>query len=98
MAPQHLTTTQRGLGAAWQRKSERMRKNMPDGQPCAKCGGPMYKWQPIELDHLIPRRLGGGDGPVALAHRYCNRRAGAILRNRLYAGRPRTQARKLTRW
>jgi len=92
------TTTQRGLGAAWQRKSERMRKAMPEGHPCARCGGPMYSHQPIELDHLIPRRLGGGDGPVALAHQTCNRRAGAQLSNLLRKGKPRTQARKLARW
>src|SRR5512142_1369094 len=100
MTAQRLTTTQRGLGAAHQQLSKRMRANMPDGQPCAKCGQPMHKWQPIELDHLIPRAYGGAGGPVALTHRRCNRRAGAIIGNRSPKRRARRaiKAAAYTRW
>ncbi len=89
MTQPRLTTTQRGLGAPHQQQSKRMRKNMRQGQPCCICGQPMYHWQPIELDHLVPRALGGIGGPTALAHQHCNRRQGAILGNRLRARRRR---------
>ncbi len=91
-----LTTTQRGLGAAHQQRSKRMRKTMADGTPCAICGRPMYRWQILELDHTVPRALGGTNGPTALAHRYCNRRKGAILGNKLRARRRRVV--RYTRW
>jgi hypothetical protein len=41
------------------------------GQPCARCGGPMYPWQLLDLDHYEDGSTWRG-----LAHRSCNRRAG----------------------
>jgi len=77
-----LSTTQRGLGYRHQSARRAALAAMRDGDPCSKCGGPMYRGQKLELDHLIPRAYGGTDGPVALAHQYCNRRAGAVLGNK----------------
>lgn len=81
------TTTQRGLGSSHQRDVKRARAALKDGEPCWRCGYPMYRWQKLDLDHLVNRIDGGADGPTRLAHASCNRRAGqqittAILRSR----------------
>jgi hypothetical protein len=52
---------------------------MRNGDPCAKCGGPMFVGQALDVDHY-PGRMFGGPQITRLAHRYCNRRAGAIMR------------------
>jgi hypothetical protein len=60
------------------------------GQPCPLCWGRpwqygdglMWPWQKLDLDHAVPRAL-GGQGPRRIVHARCNRRAGAILGNRL---------------
>lgn len=74
-----VTTTERGLG--WRHQQERaalLAKLIP-GQPCPLCGYPMYHpEQRLDLDHHIPRAL-GGEGPRRLVHARCNRRAGALL-------------------
>ena len=67
----------------------------------------MYRWQlavdrndPNGIDadhHARPRALGGGDAD-ALAHRRCNRRAGAVLGNRLRGRRPRPPRTPLPHW
>jgi hypothetical protein len=41
------------------------------GQPCARCGLPMYVTQDLDLDHTDDRT-----GYLGLSHRSCNRRAG----------------------
>lgn len=52
---------------------------MRDGQPCCRCGRPMYRGQPLDLDHHDddPTRYRG------LAHARCNRSAGATKGNQL---------------
>ena len=50
-----------------------------DGDRCWRCGRPMYGWQQLDLDHVTDRVFGGAGGPTRLAHRSCNRRAGAAL-------------------
>jgi len=52
------------------------------GQPCARCGQPMYVSQLLDLDHTDDRA-----GYLGLSHRSCNRRDGqrkttAILKAR----------------
>jgi hypothetical protein len=52
------------------------------GQPCARCGQPMYVTQLLDLDHTDDRA-----GYLGLSHRACNRRDGqrkttAILKAR----------------
>ena len=43
---------------------------------CRFCGEAIEAWQLWDLDHLLGRE-GGDWGPVALAHRRCNRADGA---------------------
>ncbi len=51
-----------------------------DGDRCARCGRPTYRWQPLEADHVLaPHALDPGAVPDALSHRACNRYAGAVL-------------------
>jgi hypothetical protein len=69
------------------------------GQPCARCGQPMYQTQLLDLDHTDDRL-----GYLGLSHRACNRRDGqrkttAILKARGWTPSPR-QLRAITakRW
>lgn len=79
-----------------------------DGTPCPRCGRGMYRWmitwvdgRPtsrwLDYDHVVPRAL-GGNGPRRLVHRRCNRRAGAILGNRMRRGKARAKAARYNRW
>ena len=76
-----MTTTSKGLGWAHQQARIRALRDMPEGQPCARCGRPMYRAQPLELDHF-PGRMYGGPQTLRLSHMRCNRRAGASAGNR----------------
>jgi hypothetical protein len=103
MARYTATTTERGLGAGHQRDRITALTQLRDGQPCARCGGPMYRsavyWvggkprsRTLDLDHF-PGRMYGGPQITRLAHRSCNRRSGqrqttAILKAK---GRPLTR-------
>jgi 5-methylcytosine-specific restriction endonuclease McrA len=87
------TTTQAGLGYAHQKARAAALAAFRDGTPCPYCPYPMYRWQALELDHVIPRALGGISGPVRLAHAVCNRRAGGRIGGRIRA-RQRAQQRK----
>lgn len=82
-----------GLGAAHQAERRRQLAALWPGQPCPRCGRGLYPGQPLDLDHMIARALGGASGPVLLAHARCNRSAGAALGNRLRSvpGRPAPQ-------
>jgi len=91
-------TTDRGYN--YEHKAIRKAKlaALVDGTPCRRCGHPMIhpKRCPhgrcffciLELGHYTDQILGGG-GPRELEHRYCNRAAGARLRNQLYRRRKR---------
>lgn len=94
--PRRGTTTQRGYGAPHQRARRQLKAAMRDGDPCCRCGLPMYRWQlelgrndmrGIDADHHAQARALGGPLPDALAHRRCNRRAGAVLGNHLRRAR-----------
>ncbi len=87
-------TTERGLGGAHQADLKRLLAAHRDGDPCWRCGQPMYKWQQLERDHIIDRAHGGTNGPAVLAHACCNRSAGATTGNRnrpgpAYRGAPK---------
>lgn len=95
--PRHGTTQHRGYGAAHQREAARLKRDMQDGDPCCRCDGPMYRWQldldrndprGIDADHYEQARALGGELPDALAHRRCNRSAGATLGNQLRTRTP----------
>lgn len=81
------TTKERGLGGTWQRKRKTALALLRDGDPCWRCGHPMYKWQCLDLDHVTPRSQGGADGPAVLAHASCNRRAGQRLTTQILRAR-----------
>lgn len=83
MARYRGTTAERGLGTAHQNDRKRLLALHREGDPCWRCGKPMYKSQGLDRDHIIDRALGGAQGPAVLAHRSCNRSAGAKLGNRL---------------
>lgn len=92
------TTTQRGLGHPHQRLRARL---LPQayGHPCPYCGRPMLEGQDLDLDHPLPRALGGKPGEGRMAHRHCNRSRGSKLGNALRAAR-RQPPRRVTsrRW
>lgn len=76
-----LTTTQRGLGSDHQKRRKTALAALIEGTPCPFCGNPMTRDMQLDLDHGTPLRLGGNGGDSRLAHRACNRRAGAKLAN-----------------
>jgi len=66
-------------GPAHRRRRKQLLAMMRDGQPCARCGRPMFRSadnRHIELDHLDDGGIDGGG--TALSHRTCNRRAGRL--------------------
>jgi len=85
MARWQGTTAQRGLGTEHQRDKKRLQAQLRDGQPCWRCGLPMYRWQELDRDHITDRARGGAQGPAVLAHASCNRKAGAQAGNQRQA-------------
>jgi hypothetical protein len=86
------TTAQRGLGSEHQKARKRLLAELKDGDPCARCGGPMYRGWPrlLEVDDFPPRSIAvplGIKPEKRLSHKLCNRRAGAALSARLNAMR-----------
>ncbi|SFO14354.1 Recombination endonuclease VII [Actinomadura madurae] len=69
-------TTSRGYGWRHQQARRIALANMEPGQPCARCGQPMSRAEPLDLDHTDDRA-----GYRGLAHRSCNRSAGAAKGN-----------------
>ena len=59
------------------------------GQPCARCGLPMYVTQLLDLDHTDDRA-----GYLGLSHRSCNRRAGQRKTTAILNGRGWTPTRR----
>ena len=90
-------TTERGLGAA-HRRQRRLLLPLAYGKACPLCGKLMLQGQPLDLDHETPRVLGGIGGPTRIAHRRCNRRAGAKLGNRLQTAKRRAVKTYRSRW
>lgn len=69
------TTTQRGLGWEHQKQRKRLLAKHRDGDLCGHCGEPMFKSQPLQADHTIPRSLGGAKAD-RLLHSWCNESRG----------------------
>ena len=82
MARYRGTTTERGLGSQHQATRRTLHAQLRDGDPCARCGGPMYRsqWPYLDVDDF-PGRMYGGPQVKRLSHRYCNRAAGARMGN-----------------
>jgi 5-methylcytosine-specific restriction endonuclease McrA len=92
-------TTAVGLGYQHQRDRKRAIAVMPDGTPCQLCGKPMHRTQQLHYDHIIPRALGGKDGPRRIVHASCNVRAGQRLAVQLRRRqRGKVPARRYNRW
>ena|ERR1700744_1862986 len=74
-----------GYGYAHQRDRRLAIATMVDGTLCPFCHKPMYKAmsKQLDYDHSIPVAYGGIDSPKRLAHRACNRGAGARMTNRI---------------
>ena len=66
------------------------------GKECPLCGCVMLEGMALELDHVVPRAMGGMDGPVRITHARCNRAAGARLRNLMYGNNLNKRVR--SRW
>lgn len=80
--PRHGDRNQRGYGAAHRRRARELKANMHDGDPCARCGGPMYRADlaRIHADHITVHAVDGGELPDALSHGSCNEAHGARLK------------------
>jgi len=92
--PRHGTTAARGYGHAHRAATAKLKANMHDGQPCARGGEPLYRWQldlprghrrSIHGDHVGQPRALGGDLPDALTCCYHNTQHGGRLASRLRA-------------
>jgi 5-methylcytosine-specific restriction endonuclease McrA len=84
MAAPRRTTTEQGLG--WEHRQRRAALlPLAYGKACPLCGELMLRSQHLDLDHSVPRVLGGQHGD-RICHRHCNRSAGATLGNRLRQG------------
>jgi hypothetical protein len=70
------TTTERGYGSTHQQLRARLLSVFTPGQPCARCGQPMWG-PPLDLGHTPDRTAYTG-----LEHRRCNRGDGARRGNR----------------
>lgn len=80
MARYYGSSAERGYGTAHQKLRRVLMKAWRPGDPCARCGRPMWDKKRIDLGHTDDRT-----GYRGLEHAYCNRRAGAGNANR--AGR-----------
>ena len=86
--PQHLaelerlrgSPTRRGLGRAYQRRRAPL-----IGLPCALRLPGCTGWAGT-ADHVVPRVLGGADGPLRPACKTCNSKAGGGLAHRRFLG------------
>lgn len=87
--PRPGSAASRGYGHAHRRQRAHLLSRFQDGDPCCRCGQPMYRGQALEADHHGVAKAMGGLLPDALAHASCNRRAGAILGNRMRGARRR---------
>jgi len=89
-----------GSQYAWPHQKARRKAiaSLVEGTRCWRCGRPMFRWQDLDLDHVVPVVLGGTDSGTVLAHARCNRSAGATLGNRLRGRRRGRRRRALPKW
>jgi hypothetical protein len=90
--PRRGKTTARGYGTEHRRTTAQLKAAMRDGQPCARGGEPLYRWQlalsphhplSIDGDHVGKARALGGSRTDGLSCAHHNRQHGARLGNRL---------------
>ena len=75
-----MTTTQRGYGAAHQRKRALLHANAI-GNPCPICHDTMHHNQPLDLDHTTPLSTDPTSQGDRIVHSSCNRAHGASISN-----------------
>lgn len=70
------STSQRGYGWEHQQARAKAIRDLNDGDPCSRCGGPMFRAESkgLDLDHRDDRI-----GYRGLAHATCNRRVGQAV-------------------
>jgi hypothetical protein len=81
----------------WQHQKARKaaKAKMRDGDPCCRCGQPMYRGDDLHLDHDDYDRT----VYLGLSHATCNERAGAVKVNAMRSGRWQApQANPSRRW
>jgi hypothetical protein len=72
-------------GSTHRRVAQQLKYRLRDGDPCCRCGRPMYRWMlPLDVD-AAHRDLLDGELPDALNHRSCNR---TQLANTMQGGKP----------
>lgn len=72
MARYYGSSAERGYGTAHQRLRRQLMAKWRPGDPCARCGRPMWDKKAIDLGHTDDRT-----GYRGLEHSFCNRKAGA---------------------
>ena len=85
------TTQQRGYGHGHRSERERRLAAYKQGDPCAHCGAPIT-WWPVSVARRyldLPHNADRSGYLPGLAHRYCNRKDGAVRGNK-QRGRVRT--------
>ena len=94
------TTSQRGYGNEHQKARARLLAALArnPGQPCRRCGQPMWPWQNLDAGHpdWAPART--RQPPDALEHAHCNRVAGARIAGLIHAAKVRGQPRTSRHW
>ncbi len=88
-------------GPAHRARARELKAAMQDGDPCCRCGQPMYRDQLawIHADHYRTPRVHQPDGlPDALSHARCNLRHGAQLGNAMRGARRHTPRPALPQW
>lgn len=66
--PDRPPAEERGYGADHRAARQAALQAWQDGDPCARCGGPMWHGTPVDLDHTDDR-----SGYLGLSHSSCNR-------------------------
>ena len=94
------STTSRGYGAAHQAERERRLRQYKQGDPCAHCGAPITWWPVSVARHYLdlPHNATRTGYLPGLAHRYCNRKDGAVRGNRMRRGTRTPRRSAYTRW
>jgi len=65
--------TDRGSTHRWRQLREWWAQQLP--LPCPRCGIVIQYGEPFDLDHQVPRAIGGDDSTARPAHAACNRGA-----------------------
>lgn len=87
-AKSHRSTTSEGYGWDHQQQRRKLIAALQDGDPCARCRGPMYRAEAhtLHADHVHTSKA-LGQLADALSHGSCNMSEGARTGNAMRAAR-----------